>query len=660
MELKTKTTPSTDQRSSTFRLGLFGDTRSGKTVYLTALTCLARNDQLPPGLVNVREADGETARYLGEKMAMLSAGQWPPGNVDSCELQLLVDRDNGDVLTVTTADFRGGDLADAFYGGDQKAAVKFVFDLFHGCSAYMFLLDPGVIDVASPTMEEADDQQRRLGGIMPALEILRRESWRVWAFHPPVAIVFTKCDRHPEAQSDPERFAKEHASQIWRHLQTHVRGKHRFFAASSTGSFDGPSDAPPATLQPEGVAEPILWLATMHAQRVKQLRRLAYGAVSVLVLLIYSALFAFNAYEARVKHEQVATATAEELHDLYHTVKQWQRGTRFAITHPQRRHELLQDILVAAEKTAQQEYASQRDGNGNLRTVRDLQNAEKIVAGFGRNYPGTEPATRLETWLNGQRLHHAQRILVNMDEAANNRNENNFKNLENEYYQTGCRALDAEVEKARLALWQGIRAQAARHLWSVWCLNIQKQDIEAIHEECLVAEEEMKKKSASPGHAEFVRLVRSALDPLRAAGAWPKVTFRLESDSDTAVDWKVIQGTKPRNASGGWRTPVKTDAAKWYALQGDFTFNMLSDGAAIVFEWSVDTAGPWNEYFSKSYRLNEFIDALRKGFAWVTGNQGRSYKLVFLQDGECLRTIQWFDARKKVEEKGNELFRNAR
>ena len=39
--------PSADER---FSLGLFGDTRSGKTVYLTALQWLAEEGRLPDGV----------------------------------------------------------------------------------------------------------------------------------------------------------------------------------------------------------------------------------------------------------------------------------------------------------------------------------------------------------------------------------------------------------------------------------------------------------------------------------------------------------------------------------------------------------------------------------------------------------------------------------
>ena len=61
--------PADDATACKFRLGLFGDTRSGKTMYLTALYWSAQEGRL----------------------AMVRAGQWPPGDLDTEPVRLLAE-----------------------------------------------------------------------------------------------------------------------------------------------------------------------------------------------------------------------------------------------------------------------------------------------------------------------------------------------------------------------------------------------------------------------------------------------------------------------------------------------------------------------------------------------------------------------------------------
>lgn len=667
------TVVATGARTSTFRLGLFGDTRSGKTVYLSSLIWLARNGQLPAGLANVREADGDTARYLGEKVAMLSAGKWPAGSAASSELHLLVDRDSGEVLTITTADFRGGDLADAFYGGDRRAAVRFVSRLFDGCNAYMFLLDPSAIvtgnigDTAARDGDldstRADEQQRRLGGIMPALEILRHQSWRIRAFHPPVAIVFTKCDRFPEAQQNPEQFAKDHALQIWRHLRTHLPGKHRFFALSSTGPCDGSTNAavPPDPLKPQAVAEPILWLAQMHAKRARAMQRIVGVVILLLALCGFTGLHALNARDLGVKWQQVPTATADELRDMYVAVKGWQGLSRFALTHPIARKRLLGEILNHAEQAATRDYESRLDGAGDLRTLLDLQETHRCISAFEQRYRGTEPANRLNTWLEAQRLRLASIALVKMRKAAADGDQYNFDVAQREFYQTGCRTLDPEVKNAEAALWAKISAEATKRLWAAWL--IRRQHVDYIRDKCRDAEEELG-RNPRPRRADqdFVSLVRTTYDDLHKNGLWPKLTFRLEAGSDAAIYWKVCVKDEYRNESGVWQKPLKTEAGNWYALQCNFTYFLLHDtDTKFIFYLTADRWGPWtDEYFTRTYNSEEFANALRSGCDWAKGSAGNSMKISFIQDEPYKLIVRWYNAVKKIEETGDELFRSAR
>jgi hypothetical protein len=100
---------------SRFRLGLFGDTRAGKTVYLSALQWMAEEGLLPEGH-NLRPDGPETARYLGSRVAALRSGQWPAGTVGNNEVCLLLDTP-AETLAIRTTDFRGGDFGKAFFEG---------------------------------------------------------------------------------------------------------------------------------------------------------------------------------------------------------------------------------------------------------------------------------------------------------------------------------------------------------------------------------------------------------------------------------------------------------------------------------------------------------------------------------------------------------------
>ena len=187
--------PTAIRDRTALRVGIFGATRAGKTVYLTSLYWLAQKGRLPPGVHGLRPVGAESAEYLGQRFAQLEAGRWPMGNVDSHPLTLELDVGNK-TLTLATNDFRGGDFTSAFYSSEpeeKQRAERFVRELFAGCSAYLFLVDCGDLRAAEDGgLEQQATAAQRRGAIETTLSLLRRSAWGFRTLHHPVAIVFTK------------------------------------------------------------------------------------------------------------------------------------------------------------------------------------------------------------------------------------------------------------------------------------------------------------------------------------------------------------------------------------------------------------------------------------------------------------------------------------
>ena len=146
-------------------------------MYLTTLYWLSKKGRLPKEVSGLLPADRESAQYLGERYAMVEAGQWPAGNLDSQQVALEISL-RSRVVNLATNDFRGGDFTSAFYSNDPASkgrAEKFVQELFQGCSAYLFLVDCGEIR-ASLENRGLNAQQasvaNQAGAIETALSIL--------------------------------------------------------------------------------------------------------------------------------------------------------------------------------------------------------------------------------------------------------------------------------------------------------------------------------------------------------------------------------------------------------------------------------------------------------------------------------------------------------
>ncbi len=346
--------PSEQPHRSKIRLGLFGATRSGKTVYLTTLYWQSKKGLLPKGIVGLLPADRESAKYLGERYAMVEAGQWPAGNLDSQTVALEISLKYR-VIKLTTNDFRGGDFTSAFYSNDpatKERAEQFVRNLFHGCSAYMFLVDCSDIRTALENRSDLDSQQiatDRGGAIETTLNILRRKTWGLRVFHHPVAVVFTKGDLHPECMADPEAYAKQHLRPTWDYLHQHARRNHRFFAISSTGEVPPGREGPPLPLQPsKNFFEPILWCVDRNRRRSRILWRSVAAVCLAVLVALWIVLFLRNDHQLGNVKEEIAVAQDDHLQELYLQVQGW-NGLRFLLTHPGSLTRLCQEIVGEAE-----------------------------------------------------------------------------------------------------------------------------------------------------------------------------------------------------------------------------------------------------------------------------------------------------------------------
>ena len=225
-----KQIPNEEGSRSKLQIGVFGAARSGKTVYLTTLYWLSKHGKLPDDVAGLLPADAESAGYLGERLAMIEAGQWPKGNVDCHKISFFVSRKNGKGLWLKTNDFKGGDFTAAFYSSSNDSlsknrAEQFIRDLFAGCSAFVFMVDSDSIRAASESPGSMETQTRviqQAGAVETTLNLLHRAMWKLSVFHPPVAVVFTKSDQHPECAADPEAYARRHMAPTLNYLKQHA------------------------------------------------------------------------------------------------------------------------------------------------------------------------------------------------------------------------------------------------------------------------------------------------------------------------------------------------------------------------------------------------------------------------------------------------------
>jgi hypothetical protein len=647
--------PMDDFSRRTFRLGLFGDTRSGKTVYLTALKWLAEEGRLPAGVNGLRPADPESARYLGRRVAQMRSGNWPEGTIDTACVSFILDT-SGKSVAIKTRDFRGGDFGSAWYEGDRDDTERFVSEIFEGTSAAMFLLDPADpknLFSSDATLEENSAAERRVTAVETALEILRKQSRGFQLFHRPVAVVFTKCDEHADVMADPEGFARKHVRQQYDYLRRHAGKRYRYFAISSTGALTNPMGKPPRTLRPDGVLAPVLWCHQQHRNR----ERILFGTVVVLLLfataILYGVLFASNESTFSEMRASLPTANAEAKAQLYQRAKEMAVSTRYMLTHPRERRELCVEILQATEDALRETLLPRMTDAGNLRTVDDYLAATQRIAEFEQRYPGTESTKRQIYWLDEQRDMLAKRLSESASEAAEDGNDSKFNKLIEQYIAVATTEYDPVIDRARRVLTERKAQEAARIL--ARRRQAASNDIPRILEACSNAEQNLRSFNAPHecNARQYIELIRETYEELYQHGTVSKFKLeRVEGSRRDKVKWTVtVVGADSESTveSPGWEEPVRFIEDGWYrVLGGEFKIDIF-ETREIRFDVHENTN--FSDGTASVERSPEILAReCERGIGYLDciTDEGHSFKLA-LSASDC-RACNYFSRKSKIEE----------
>ena len=548
-----------------FRLGLFGDTRSGKTMFLTALYNMSQEGRLPHGC-NLRGKPGASLKHLNSRLAMVRSGQWPPGDVAVEPIELLLDYRNR-AFCLRTQDFKGGDFGDLTEPEDKAKFNRFVDNLFAGCSAYIFLVDPAVLKVATvvPASSEAFREHRQAlrvtTAVETALENLRLSGKASHWLHCPVAIVFTKSNVHPEVAEDPEGFAKQKMSPVCTYLTQYAPRRHRYFAASSTGCINAAQgiapESPPNPLQPEGLVEPLQWCIDQHMNRHRLLKRLLCSVALILAASVYVWMYLDAGGEIRNIRE-LKSANDDRLTELFKEADRISHTIPQALTHPDDRIRIRQEVSAEARERFEKSIKQRIDKDGNLREVRDFEDLDGRMGAFNEGFPGTADAQDLSDWFKSQRNQLATRVANQLLDLAKGGKETQFDALLGQYPRVATPDADVIVEKAKMALNRNLGLVALKRLWTERVSS--PGTIDPIRTLCTIAENDSHVQKLPPNSKErlYLQKVRDLYDGLKNTGTRRTLHFQILSTTGYQVRWKLLKADGDID-SGGWKTPAATN-----------------------------------------------------------------------------------------------------
>jgi hypothetical protein len=646
-------TEATEREISQFRLGLFGDTQSGKTVLLTALQWAAEEGLLPPGM-NLRPNTNESARYLGDRVAIMRSGQWPPGTLDTSEwVEIVVDLPDRSML-IRTKDFRGGDFGKAFYSGNREEAERFVLELFRDCSAYIFLVDPGHImrATADDASEEAQlKRSQETGAITTALEILRKKSRNIRILHHPVAVVFTKCDLHPEVAQDPDGFARKHLRQVYSYLKKHAPGRHRFFAVSSTGSVEKEGAPPPKLLKPSKLFDPIIWSSEVHCSRIRLLRVFAAFIIITIAAVGYTWLYGIHEKAIAGVREQLPKSNDTELHSIYSKVRNWGGLTRFILTHPRERSRCRQDVVEAAYQWLQgNEISPRRDDNGNLRTTADYIHVGETVRVFTSRYTGEAKANDLSHWHQAQRERLANRLVEQLERAARDGKEAEFAEIEKEYIKVAIPALDPKHRELKRILDEEIVKKIVRLVFDMRVMS--PRNVERVLERCRDAESELKKRPLHGSQLEeYVKLIRTTYGDLHKNGLKRTAQLsRIICPNNNSVKWS-LELEKVKRESNKFEKPVRHEKDTFRLLGKPFEMNVFAPPKVLKF--TIEASPGWSSSNHRGSSELNLLTALKQPQTVLVTDKDTKYTFVF-DWGSLPRMLKYLQRIKELE---NQLFR---
>jgi hypothetical protein len=652
-------TPTEMASAASFRLGLFGDTRSGKTMYLTALWELANSGQLPNG-INLLPSPGYSTEHLNDRLARVRAGEWPPGDLDISPIELLLEY-RGKLFRLRTQDFKGGDFGALAEPETKEKFETFIRNLFKNCSAYMFLLDPNIVDGSAGISEAAEhtryrEQLRATSSVEVALGVLSGTGKLGPLFHRPTAVALTKCDLHSDVARDPAEFARVQLPIIQKHLKSVAGRRHKYFALSSTGPVANVTK-PPRPLKPENVLCPLLWCIDQHLARRRLLSRVV-GAVGVIVaLLAYGALFVTNGNRLNgIRSELGQHASPERLCKLFGDATAHARSSRFWLTHPFEREQVRKDVLAKARRRVDSDLNELLDANRKLRSGEDYEKAHRLVNAFEGCYSGTGDAIDLNVQLRDLKGSLAKRIAHELLDLAKDRAETTFKQKLAEYSLVATPEADKIKDEAIQKLGVGLVLSKLVGIFGERGSN--PGGIDKLRQLCTDAEREIEKQRLPDTHVEvkYAQATRALYDPLTVNKGCLPLQVQINTTSGNPIQWKLWankEGATLLSESDGFgpllRDPINPGQ---YVATLRATVDVFST-AEIILRLDEDT------YFGNGTAAHQWPLPLPFGKAQqITTNEGTAYNVTFIDPQGLLG--QFFLSRANVEKFEDELFRKKR
>jgi hypothetical protein len=613
-----------------FRLGLFGDSRSGKTVYLASLQLVAEAGGLAEG-VGLRPGTPASGRYLGERVAYLRDGKWPPGTLDSTEVVLLLDRKT-QTIVMNTADFKGGDFGRAFYAGDEGETRDFIHSLYGRCNAYLFLVDPGALKSASlpsATRIDQDQRERCIQSIVIALGMLKNT---LIPFHKPVAIAFTKTDLHPDVTADPEAFARKHLAQADDYLRRFAPSR-RFFAISATGNIGMTPDGPSEPLKPSGLLDPILWCAEQHRVWIKKRNLVAFICCFLTLMAGYGILLHHNAKYIRSIDQEAKTANYDELTKLFSETRTLEGLNSYTLTHPIKKTRLRQDIADQAEAWRKKyDWEPREDPTTHgIRTAEDWSTIFDQITHFAADFSGTENPSHLDTWINDQKEKLAMRLADAIKNAAHEGNEQQYDELVGEYGPIATKSANVRLAEARAELGRSILHNELRPIWDI--RRNSPEDRKSVRGHCQTAEDVVQKWLLPEDERSviYLRTVRRAYD--RDQGC--QFSIQLSADTDRPLNSLTIQVNGTNFAPPRGKTPMDPldDNMYGFAIDGNVDSLSLRSNSAISI-W-IENNGFRNHHGNWNGTMNDLLTSGSASFpatAFIAGTDTYRVKVINSND----------------------------
>jgi hypothetical protein len=237
-------------------LTVLGGPEVGKTSYVGMLADILSRQS---GGLQMLAHGAFSVSLQQQTMAALSRRRFPPPTPATpdgwhwvhCDLR---SPDRRNVLELVLPDVSGAAIVEEIESPHRLPAIRRLFTKSAGA---MILVETSRYETAE---HDSEFIAMKIVGDLISIPARKRKGWS----HRPVAIVFTKADRHDIVMDDPEDYARRYASSLWRQCNERLT-RHRFFAVSiatvqiGRDGFGDHLDIP-LRVEPHGVIEPFAWL----------------------------------------------------------------------------------------------------------------------------------------------------------------------------------------------------------------------------------------------------------------------------------------------------------------------------------------------------------------------------------------------------------------